>query len=663
VLALLFVTSQSHYLLFHSIIEGFGVLVALSVFGVGRVAGRNVRGSYLGYVGIGFAFVAGVLFLHLLAYKGMGVWPEYGPDLATQLWLVSRYLLATAFVASPLLVEIKGRESWVAFGYAAMTTLLLASIFLWGVFPVAFVEGQGLTPFKVVSEYVVIGLFGIGLGLLLRQRDSSGRRVSLLLAVAMGFFIATELSFTLYVDVYGFFNMLGHLLQFVAFALVLRAVILGGLEEPTELLYFELAQSNERLEERVAQRTAQLQVANDSLVAEVDRRTRAQRELARTARALKALSGVNEALVRAQSEQELLASVCCSIVNEAGYRWAWVDYALVDDEKSVIAIESSGADVSALRDLQFIWGQGARETPGGRAIRDARPVVVPDTSRGSEFRVWREYASECGIRSSVGLPLIAPSGEAFGALSICAEEPDAFVGADIELLREMADDISFGVETLQVRQCRTEMAQDLLAANERLEGLLRSIIETMGVVVEVRDPYTMGHQRRVARLAMDIATEIDMPERLVSWIEITGLLHDIGKLPVPTEILSKPGRLSAAELAIIQQHPETGHEILQRIDFGWPVAEVVLQHHERLDGSGYPRGLRGEEIGLPARILAVADVVEAMASDRPYRASLGLEAAMSEIQTQTEKFDSRVVAACLRLYSAGRIDFSGIRPS
>jgi HD-GYP domain-containing protein (c-di-GMP phosphodiesterase class II) len=142
----------------------------------------------------------------------------------------------------------------------------------------------------------------------------------------------------------------------------------------------------------------------------------------------------------------------------------------------------------------------------------------------------------------------------------------------------------------------------------------------------------------------------------VDGVEVAALVHDVGKLGVPAEILSKPSALSAIEFELIKFHAQGGHDILVDIDFDWPLAEIVLQHHERMDGSGYPNGLRGGDIMMAARILMVADVIDAMAADRPYRAALGLDAAIAEITRHPEKFDAQVVSACMRLYEAGMIE-------
>jgi putative nucleotidyltransferase with HDIG domain len=185
-----------------------------------------------------------------------------------------------------------------------------------------------------------------------------------------------------------------------------------------------------------------------------------------------------------------------------------------------------------------------------------------------------------------------------------------------------------------------------------LRKALGGTIEAMALTVETRDPYTAGHQRRVSNLARGIATEMGVSEGKIQGVRMAGVIHDIGKISVPGEILSKPGKISQNELGIIKEHPQVGYNILKTVDFPWPIAQIVLQHHERMDGSGYPNGISGENILFEARILAVADVVEAMASHRPYRAALGIDLALKEIsKNRGSLYDPKVVDACLRLFN------------
>jgi PAS domain S-box-containing protein len=197
-----------------------------------------------------------------------------------------------------------------------------------------------------------------------------------------------------------------------------------------------------------------------------------------------------------------------------------------------------------------------------------------------------------------------------------------------------------------------ETIRDYIA---RLERGISGTVDAVSKMVELRDPYTAGHEQRVGDLSAAIAAEMGLDYNMQQGLRIAGGVHDIGKIVVPAEMLSKPTRLSPAEFELIKVHAQHGYEVLKGIDFPWPVAEIARQHHERIDGSGYPRGLKGEEILLEARIMAVADVVESMASHRPYRAALGIEKALDEIESNAGKlYDPQAAAACLRLFREKR---------
>ena len=208
-----------------------------------------------------------------------------------------------------------------------------------------------------------------------------------------------------------------------------------------------------------------------------------------------------------------------------------------------------------------------------------------------------------------------------------------------------------------IRRMQSEEQTQL--ALQRVKTTLTATGMAISKTLEMRDPYTAGHQQRVAQLARAIATEMELPEGTIEGIHLAALLHDIGKIHVPAEILSKPGRLSAIEFSLIKTHPGVGYDILKAIDFSWPIADVVHQHHEKLDGTGYPQGLKGEEIRPEAMILAVADVVEAVASHRPYRPALGIERALQILEEgKGTHFDPVAVEACLSLFKTRGFEFS-----
>ncbi len=199
---------------------------------------------------------------------------------------------------------------------------------------------------------------------------------------------------------------------------------------------------------------------------------------------------------------------------------------------------------------------------------------------------------------------------------------------------------------------RKRVEGELKLSLQRLHETIESTLRAMAQILETRDPYTAGHQQRVATLTLAIGNEMNLPQDQIQGLHIAALIHDIGKIYVPAEILSRPTMLTESEFALLKTHPEVGYKILRNIQFKWPIAEIILQHHERLDGSGYPRGLKNGEIMLEARILAVADVVEAMQSHRPYRPTRGLKTTLEEIsQNKVILYDPDVVDACLRLFN------------
>jgi len=205
---------------------------------------------------------------------------------------------------------------------------------------------------------------------------------------------------------------------------------------------------------------------------------------------------------------------------------------------------------------------------------------------------------------------------------------------------------------------RKQAEKELQRSYDQLRETLIATVNTLASTIEMRDPYTAGHQRRVTLLACAIAEEMGLTNDQFDGLRMAGLIHDLGKINVPAEILSKPGRINDIEFSIIRFHPQICHDILKTIELPWPVAKIVLHHHERLDGSGYPQGLKGDEIMLEARILAVADVVEAMASHRPYRPALGIKRALEEITKNSGTlYDPEVIDACVKLFTKKRFTF------
>ncbi len=241
------------------------------------------------------------------------------------------------------------------------------------------------------------------------------------------------------------------------------------------------------------------------------------------------------------------------------------------------------------------------------------------------------------------LPLIFEN-QVIGCLNLGSKKLEDVSEINRQVLKIAATLMGEGITRLKIEE-------ELKLSYQNLQKAMKSTIQAIALILEKRDPYTTGHQKRVTKLACAIAEEISLSPDKMEGLYIAGIIHDIGKINVPSEILSKPGRLSEIELSLIQIHPQVGSDILKGMELPGEVSSIVLQHHERMDGSGYPSGLSGEAILLEARILAVADVVEAMASHRPYRPALGLDKALEEITKNKGKlYDPRVVDACLKLF-------------
>jgi PAS domain S-box-containing protein/putative nucleotidyltransferase with HDIG domain len=384
---------------------------------------------------------------------------------------------------------------------------------------------------------------------------------------------------------------------------------------------------------------------------DITRSREAELAVTRLNRALRTLSACNEMLIHATSESAILESICRLIVDSGGYRMAWVGYAEHDAGQTVRPVAWAGHEEGYLTIAKFLWddtelGRG----PTGTAIRTAKTQLNQSFLTNPALAPWREAALARGYETITALPLKGGAGT-FGALSIHASKHQDVSDAEVKLLEELADDLAFGIETLRMRAERDRIAYEHSHHAEILHQSLLDTIKAIADTIGMRDPYTAGHQRRVSQLAVAIASELGMPEESTRVIGLAASIHDVGKIKVPAEILSKPARLHETEMMLVREHAQAGYDILKGIKFPWPIATIVGQHHERLDGSGYPRGLKDGEILLESQILAVADVVEAMASHRPYRPSLGIETTLREIELGRGTLYSPVVAqACLKLF-------------
>jgi PAS domain S-box-containing protein len=388
------------------------------------------------------------------------------------------------------------------------------------------------------------------------------------------------------------------------------------------------------------------------IIRDISERKASEAALNRANRALKTLSAGNLALVRATSENDLLKEVTRVIVETGGYSLAAVDYAEDGQDKPLNPVAWSGFEGEEYWLNDLCWKETEKGIlPAGAAVREGTTQVYRNISDPATCSKWRKASMERGYISHISLPLF-DGDRAFGALSIYSSQEESFDEEEVQLLEELAGDLAYGILNQRTR-----------TADEKHESLLREGLEqtilAIAATVESRDPYTDGHQKRVAELATAIAEEMGLDQEETEGIRFAATIHDLGKIHIPAEILAKPSRLSDIEYKLIQTHPQAGYDIIKDVRFPWPIAQIILQHHEYLDGSGYPQGLKGDEILLGARIITVADIIEAISSHRPYRPAMGITLALDEVtKGRGIRYDAAVVDACLKLFNEKRFIFN-----
>lgn len=331
----------------------------------------------------------------------------------------------------------------------------------------------------------------------------------------------------------------------------------------------------------------------------------------------------NAARIRVErlAEQRVLILHCQKLILEA------------TDERTML-----GEVARAICRFRNFSAASVRTVEGGRF--DGSPVMW--CARTGQDRI----CVECGqprvadTQPSLALP-VRYQGRTVLVTEIFCRDPDQFDEDTVTMLGAIQDSMALGVNTLRSHE-------EQLAGLARLKAAALGTVDAIASTVEARDPYTAGHQKHVAQLVVAAARELGWTEDRIEGLRLGAMIHDIGKIALPMEILNRPGKLSAAQMAIVQEHPGIGAEIMDHVAFQWPIRQMILQHHERMDGSGYPRGLRGDEICPEARLIAVADVLEAMSSHRPYRPALGIEEARKQVLAERgTRLDADMVDACL----------------
>jgi len=360
---------------------------------------------------------------------------------------------------------------------------------------------------------------------------------------------------------------------------------------------------------------------------------------------LRAIRNINQLIFEEKDRERLLKGVCNSLAETRGYNHTQI--VLLDEEGKIDTYTEAGLGKDFLPLVKLL--KKGETIPCGRlALKQRDVVIIKDPASTCPDC---PLVQVCSARGSAMTVRLENKGKIYGIMSVSI--PAYFITDKEEqaLFKEVTGDIALGLYSIEMGKKLDKQTHDLQQSYQRIKRAMDATVETMSKILEAKDPYTAGHQQQVSQLTTAIAKELNLSQDKIEGIRIASLIHDIGKIGLPTEILSKPSKLTDIEFSLIKEHSQIGYDILKSIDFSYPVANIVLQHHERLNGSGYPNHLKGDQIFLEARIIGVADVVEAMSSHRPYRPALGIDKALEEIsKNKGILYDPEVVDACLKLF-------------
>ncbi len=383
-------------------------------------------------------------------------------------------------------------------------------------------------------------------------------------------------------------------------------------------------------------------------IEDISERKKAEARILHLNRLYVTISQINQTIVHAHDRQTLFQEICRVATDHGKFRMAWIGVTRETDgvvEPLVFAGEEQGYLANLKIDFRDeLHGRG----PTGTAIREGHCTICQDIASDDRMTQWREQALSRGYGSSAAVPL-RENGHVIGALTVYATEPNSFNAEDESLLEQIGQDVSFALDSINTEKERSRAEENLAVAYDTtLEGWARAL--------ELRDKETEGHSRRVTETTLIVAREMGFDEEALVHIRRGSILHDIGKMGIPDDILRKNGPLTEVERSIVTGHPQTAYSLLRSIPYLEKALEIPYSHHEKWDGSGYPRQLKAEEIPLPARIFAVVDVWDALSSDRPYRKAWPREQIIEYLLSESGKhFDPKVVDLFLQMLQEGKI--------
>jgi PAS domain S-box-containing protein len=371
----------------------------------------------------------------------------------------------------------------------------------------------------------------------------------------------------------------------------------------------------------------------------------AELALQSTTRALRIITESHSTILKAETEQKLIDDYCRLAVESGDYKFAWIGYLNTGNLKRV-DLKAYYGDKQTYSDVERALA--TRDLPEDGVLYKAVTTLEIQVKEELPDKAPEKSTEEAILRNiGYGTFIVFPfqiSEDTISLLVLYGENIATWSTPEKDLLKEVSDDIAYGIKAIRTLIYQTKY-------EEQLKRSMGQTIQVLADTIDQRDHYTAGHQRRVASICSQVASEMGLSEDRIFGLNLAAMIHDLGKIGIPIEILVKPLKLSESEYGLIKDHVAIGYNIIKSLSFPWPIAEMIHQHHERMDGSGYPCKLKGDALLLESKILAVADVLEAMASERPYRPALGIEVAIDEIKKNGGTlYDQGVVDACVKLF-------------
>ena len=714
----LYLAQSYNYLFFHTTVEVMSVLPSIMIFVIVLYLWNYLKdNNFLSFIGISLFFIGVIDFIHMMAYKGMPIFVGFDSNLPTQLWILARYMQMVSFVIAAILISRARHvnKTKIIIIYTVVVLVMLWSIFISKIFPDAFIEGTGLTSFKVISEYVIsIGLLLSGVIIWKKRENFTGNMVQLLL-ISILFQIFSELSFSSYISVYGFSNFLGHFFKVIWVMLLYRAILGPALESSRELLFKELVASEKQLKE--SEEKYRLLTENASDVIWVFNLSK--EEFSYISPAVFRLTGFTQKEAIQKNLEESMTPESAVVIREVIARnmdifirnpndsnyfimeiqqlckngdIIWVELSAKSRFNAEGQIEIVGISrnieerkkdqlknlylsyhdqLTGLYNRRFYEEELLRldtkrnlpltiaigDINGLKLINDSFGHLMGDELLKRAAWVIKEACRDDDIVARVGgdeFVIILPKTETLEAEKIAIRISKL---AKEKKLGVIEPSISFGYETKTSMEQKIEdifkSAEDHMYRNKLYEStsIKSKTIDIIMSALYEKNPRESLHSRRVSEVCEFIAQSMNLSSDDINQIKIAGLMHDIGKIGLDEKILNSVVKLNEEEWKEIKRHPEISYRILSSANEFSEIADFALAHHERWDGHGYPKGIKGEDIPLPARIIAIADSFDAMTNGRPYKKAYDEKDAIEEIKRCSgSQFDPKIVEVFVKHY-------------